>query len=280
MKISREINGKNEEINLTAEELSAAYYEQEHLFDIEDCRKYVENETDYDYSLLIYYLDKESYKSFFSEMAYNERRGIDKVGLSDLDMPTLMEEVFWQTFDNMDKMEMPDKSISVKDMFDYGYTWGGMLPVSSKEIAMELFKNMEVFALYHDGSESLRESEKDFDDSHIYGVHKADWKKYLHSKANAKSRKYSPDISTILHGGKQFCYMFLDRLRSDCDYFLGCGNANEKSLWTGDVNEQISMMEDIYTVAFNDDEKPQWINLEQIRAYRVKMLEALRNKVN
>ena len=94
MKISREINGKNEEINLTAEELSAAYYEQEHLFDIEDCRKYVENETDYDYSLLIYYLDKESYKSFFSEMAYNERRGIDKVGLSDLDMPTLMEEVF------------------------------------------------------------------------------------------------------------------------------------------------------------------------------------------
>ncbi len=178
----------------------------------------------------------------------------------------------------MNKMEMPDNSVSIKGMFEFGYTYGGILPISSQKIALELFDKMEVFELNHNGSERLIESENNFDGFHIYGVRKADWEKYLQKKTNSESETYNPDLQTILQGGKKFCYMFLDRLRSDCNYFLGCGNANEKSLWTGDVNQQIHMMEDIYTTAFTDEEKPQWISLEQIREYRVKMLEALKNK--
>ena len=40
------------------------------------------------------------------------------------------------------------------------------------------------------------------------------------------------------------------------------------------------LLEAIYTTAFSDEEKPQWISLKQIREYHVKMLEALKNKVN
>ena len=278
MKIEREINGEMMEIEITAEELSKAYYEQEHLFDIKECRNYVENETDYNNSLLLFYLDEEGYESFLSAMAYSERRRIDKVGLSNLDMSALMEEVFWQTFESINKLEMPDKAISVQHMFDFGYTWGGMLPISSKEIAMNLSDKMNVFELHHDGSGSLCVTKNDFDGFNLYGVHKTDWEKYLQEKKNSKSKTYSPDISTIIRGGERFCCMFLDRLRSDCNYFLSYGNANEKDLWAGDVNSHMDLMEDIYTAVFADNEIPLWLTMKEIREYRVKMLEALKNK--
>ena len=45
--------------------------------------------------------------------------------------------------------------ISQQDMYDYGYTWEGMIPIS-KEQALELFdQDNEVFRLYEDGSEGL-----------------------------------------------------------------------------------------------------------------------------
>lgn len=43
MKIERIVNGKKTEIELTENELCLAYREQQHLFDMEDVRSYVEN---------------------------------------------------------------------------------------------------------------------------------------------------------------------------------------------------------------------------------------------
>ena len=34
-------------------------------------------------------------------------------------------------------------------------------------------------------------------------------------------------------------YVLLDRLRADCDYFLGAGGRSEKHLWAGNVHAQI-----------------------------------------
>lgn len=38
---------------------------------------------------------------------------------------------------------------------------------------------------------------------------------------------------------KKYRYMLLDRMRTDCAYYLGNGNRQVKHLWAGNVEEQI-----------------------------------------
>lgn len=67
-----------------------------------------------------------------------------------------------------------------------------------------------------------------------------------------------------------FNYQMLDRLRSDCDYYLGNGNGNSKHLYYKDINKQIEEMKKIYN-SFSDEDKPKWISLDKIEDYRNKM---------
>lgn len=41
---------------------------------------------------------------------------------------------------------------------------------------------------------------------------------------------------------EKYRYMLLDRMRSDCAYYLGNGNRQVKHLWAGNVEEQIEDM--------------------------------------
>ena len=66
----------------------------------------------------------------------------------------------------------------------------------------------------------------------------------------------------------EFNYKLLDRLKSDCEYFLGNGNRSEKHLWAGNVNDQIAKMKEIYNAL---EEKPEWLTMEQIDEYAEKM---------
>ena len=76
--------------------------------------------------------------------------------------------------------ELPDPSISVKDMQDYGYSWDGMLPLK-EEAALHLYEkeDMQIFLLHEDGSESIPDSTADIkahaEKGGIFGVHKEDW---------------------------------------------------------------------------------------------------------
>ena len=63
-------------------------------------------------------------------------------------------------------------------------------------------------------------------------------------------------------------YRLLDRLRTDCEYFLGEGHRNEKHLWTGNVSAQIHKMRELYDAL---PEKPDWITREQIEDYADRM---------
>ena len=63
-------------------------------------------------------------------------------------------------------------------------------------------------------------------------------------------------------------YRLLDRLRSDCEYFLGAGNRAEKHLWTGSVRAQISKMRELYDTL---PEKPEWLTKETIDDYAERM---------
>ena len=69
--------------------------------------------------------------------------------------------------------------------------------------------------------------------------------------------------------------MLLDRLRSDCEYFLGNGNRNEKHLWAGSVDAQINEMKKIWNSL---KEKHEWITIEDINNYEKKMKELKTNK--
>ena len=67
----------------------------------------------------------------------------------------------------------------------------------------------------------------------------------------------------------KFNYMMLDRLRTDCEYFLGYGNGYEPHLWAGNVEDQIAEMRKIYDKL---PEKPEWLSLEDIDKYEKDML--------
>ena len=66
----------------------------------------------------------------------------------------------------------------------------------------------------------------------------------------------------------KFNYQMLDRLKSDCDYFLKSGNRCEKFLWAGNVEGQILAMKATYALL---PEKPEWCTWEDILAYEQQM---------
>ena len=63
-------------------------------------------------------------------------------------------------------------------------------------------------------------------------------------------------------------YALLDRLRADCDYFLGAGGRSEKHLWAGSVYAQIKKMRELYDAL---PEKPEWLAAKAIDRYAAQM---------
>ena len=63
-------------------------------------------------------------------------------------------------------------------------------------------------------------------------------------------------------------YLILDRLRADCEYFLGAGNRAEKHLWAGSVYAQIVKMREMYGAL---PQKPEWLTKEMIDDYADRM---------
>lgn len=82
--------------------------------------------------------------------------------------------------------------------------------------------------------------------------------------------KIEKKIETIDNKDLEYKYMLLDRLKQDCEYFLGNGNGNEKQLWAGSIDDQINEMRKIWN---NLDEKPEWLTMDDIDKYEKKMKE-------
>ena len=66
----------------------------------------------------------------------------------------------------------------------------------------------------------------------------------------------------------KFNYMLLDRLRCDCEYYLGYGNRDANSLWAHDEQKQIDKMRELYDLL---PIKPEWLTREQIDAFTAQM---------
>ena len=70
------------------------------------------------------------------------------------------------------------------------------------------------------------------------------------------------------HAEQEDMYRLLDRLKVDCEYFLGAGGRAEKHLWAGNVREQIAKMRELYDAL---PEKPEWLTMEDIDRYAQRM---------
>lgn len=66
-------------------------------------------------------------------------------------------------------------------------------------------------------------------------------------------------------------YMLLDRMRQDCEYYLGYGNRNKKSLWSIDESEHIANMKALWN-SFPEDKKPEWLSMENIERFEKEMI--------
>lgn len=80
----------------------------------------------------------------------------------------------------------------------------------------------------------------------------------------------------ILNSEPRYRYMLLDRLRTDCEYYLGNGNRNPKNLWAGSEVEQINAMKLLWHL-FSKEDKPDWLTFDDILEYQKKMCTDDRN---
>lgn len=71
---------------------------------------------------------------------------------------------------------------------------------------------------------------------------------------------------------QRFRYQLLDRMRLDCEYYLGPGRRLVKYLWAGSAEEQIGFMKALWN-SFPPDGKPEWLSYERILEYEKQMLE-------
>ena len=90
--------------------------------------------------------------------------------------------------------KMPDDSISIEDMKQYGYKWGGMLPMRG-DAAAEVMKSCQIYRLYGDDTEGLvldaNEIKEHAAKGGIFGVEKADWVAELEKQNPLKAAEMS-----------------------------------------------------------------------------------------
>lgn len=70
----------------------------------------------------------------------------------------------------------------------------------------------------------------------------------------------------IKNHDESFRYMLLDRMKTDCDYYLGNGNKNKEKLWSGDETQQIKNMISLFR-SFGVKGQPEWLPVEELNNY-------------
>ncbi len=166
--------------------------------------------------------------------------------------------------------ELPDPSITVSDMQEYGYSWDGMLPLK-EETALHLYdkEDMQIFLLHEDGSESIPDSTEDIkahaEKGGIFGVHKEDWNaltEYRAMKEELAAGAPEKEMHLLYGKGDAFGIYQLKDGDGMRDYYfepynrlqaagLSVEAANYDLIYTAELTPGTSL-EDIYT-RFNID---------------------------
>ena len=77
----------------------------------------------------------------------------------------------------------------------------------------------------------------------------------------------------------RFRYMMLDRLRQDCNYYLGYGGRNPNCLWANDEKAQIENMKAIWNT-FPMEDTPEWLTWKDILEFERKMCRDLKGDLD
>ena len=160
---------------------------------------------------------------------------------------------------------LPDPTIQITDMQEYGYTWDGMLPLQ-QEAAERLFhEDLEIFCIYEDGTEgavtSLSELREHAENGGLFGVEKAAWKAF-YERTNGKAQEETKAAPELPQEKDTFSIYQLKRddktvdLRFEpYDRLTAAGHtvdmANYARIYIADLAPETSL-EDIYT-RFNVD---------------------------
>ena len=80
--------------------------------------------------------------------------------------------------------------------------------------------------------------------------------------------------NVIENSSTTFKYQLLSRMQSDCNYYLGYGNRNEKSLWSETVEQHIIDMKALLE-SFDRPNKPEWLNIIDIWEYEIQMTNSI-----
>lgn len=90
---------------------------------------------------------------------------------------------------------LPDRQVEISDMYDYGYTWEGMLPLTRGR-ALELMDcGLSVFRLGRDGTEGMLGSREEiYAHDGLFGVEKEEWVSYLESQSQTQAGGMIQDV--------------------------------------------------------------------------------------
>jgi len=161
------------------------------------------------------------------------------------------------------ELPMPDPSITVQEMNEYGYKWDGMLPLQ-EEAARRLFENegVEIYRIYEDNTEgavlNADEITEHAAQGGIFGVEKEAWQRHLEkpqqeqeaAEQTATQQESTFAIYQLKDGEETRGYRFepLDRLRA---VGLGVQRDNYELVYSAPLADGESL-EDIYR-RFNID---------------------------
>lgn len=136
--------------------------------------------------------------------------------------------------------------------------------------------------MYSNDGDSVYESDIEYDEEgrpYFKDEEGETW--YIDEFMRTDYPKLREDKDTINESTKEsqneYDYMLLDRLKQDCEYFLGNGNRSEKHLWAGNVNDQIAKMKELYNKL---PEKPEWLSMEDIENYEKEMKQDEKTELN
>ncbi len=137
---------------------------------------------------------------------------------------------------------LPDGMIGLSEMHGYGYTWEEMLPLT-KETALELFdRDLAVYQLHKDGSETLIEDKEQITGHEgIFGIEKSDWEneRKLRSMQAELAESGANREAQLLYGdtGKYGIYQLKDNPELRDFHFAGTAELLKRGILSDDFKE-------------------------------------------
>lgn len=144
----------------------------------------------------------------------------------------------------------------------------------------------EDFSLIYDGNKFTAEGQywftNDFENNNDFSLKVKSAAKVMYNKVkkslikNESVDNEKDEVFMADSDKDEFNYQMLGRLKSDCDYYLGEGNRNERHLWAHSVSKQIAKMREFYDKV---PVKPEWLTKEMIDDYENKMSQTINESI-